>query len=60
MTPVRSATRNLVSESAPAEGRGATTLHSCANAAPPIHDRSKPSRKLPGVVVLAVLNLASP
>src|SRR5271166_2186573 len=43
-TPVCSATRNLISESATvaAEGHGEAALHSCANVAPPIHDRSKP------------------
>jgi hypothetical protein len=34
-------------------------LHSCANAAPPIHDLSKLARKPPGVVALAFPNLAS-
>ena len=60
-TPVCPATRNLISESAPAlaEGYGEAALHYCANAAPPIHDLSKFARKPPGVVALAFPNLAS-
>jgi hypothetical protein len=48
-TPVCPATRNLISESARtlAEGHGEAALHSCANAAPPIHDLSKLARKPP-------------
>ena len=59
-TPVCPATRNLISESAPAlaEGYGQAALHSCANAAP-VHDLSKLARKPPGVVGLAFPNLAS-
>jgi hypothetical protein len=61
-TPVCSATRNLISEPATvvAEGHGEAALHSCANAAPPMHERSKPARKPPGIVALAFLNPASP
>jgi hypothetical protein len=52
-TPACSATRNPTSEFATvaAEGHGEAALHSCANVAPPIHDRS---------VALAFLNPASP
>ena len=61
-SPVCSATRNLISESAPAlaEGHGEAALHSCANVAPPIDDRSKPAHKPPGVVALTFLNLGEP
>jgi hypothetical protein len=59
--PACPATRNLISESAPAlaEGHGDVALHSCANTVPPIHDFSKLARKPPGVVALAFPNLAS-
>ena len=59
-TPVCPATRNLISESAPAlaEGHGEAALHSCANAAP-VHDLSKLAHQPPGVVALAFPNLAS-
>jgi hypothetical protein len=43
-----------------AEGHGEAALHSCANVAPPIHDRSKLARKPPGIVAFAFLNPASP
>jgi hypothetical protein len=59
--PVCSATRNLVSESAPApgEGHGVGALHACAYAPSPIHDRSKPAHKPPGIVAPAFANPAS-
>ena len=59
--PVCSAARNLTSESATvaAEGHGEAALHSCANVAPPIHDRSKPARKPSSIGALAFLNSAS-
>ena len=61
-TPACSATRNPISEFATvaAEGHGEAALHSCANVAPPILDRSKLARKPPGIVALAFLNPASP
>jgi hypothetical protein len=61
-TPVCSATRNLVSESASvaAEGHGEAASHSSAIIPPPIHDRSKVARKPPGIVALAFLNPGSP
>ena len=60
-TPVCSATRNLISEFATvlAEGHGEAALHSCAQC-PPIHDRAKLARNLPGIVAPAFLNPASP
>ncbi len=60
--PVCSAARNLTSESATvaAEGHGEAALHSCANVAPPIHDRSKPASKPSSIGALAFLNSASP
>jgi hypothetical protein len=61
-TPVYPATRNLISESAPAptEKQGQAALYSCAHVASLIHDRSKPARQPPGVVALTSLNPASP
>jgi hypothetical protein len=60
--PACSATRNPISEfeSVAAEGHGEAASHSCADVAPPIHDRSKLARKPPGIVALAFLNPASP
>jgi hypothetical protein len=59
-TPVCPATRNLISESAPAlaEAHSEAASQSCANAAP-VHDLSKLARKPHGVVALAFPNLAS-
>jgi hypothetical protein len=60
-SPVCSATRDPISESAPApaEGNGEVALRACANVAAPIHDRSKPARKPPGGGALAFVNPAS-
>ena len=61
-TPLCSVTRNplSVSVTVAAEGHDEAASHSCAIAAPSIHDRSEPARKPPGIVALAFLNPASP
>jgi hypothetical protein len=61
-SPVSPATRDPISESAPAptEGNGEAALHACANVALPIHDHSKPAHKPPGIGALAFLNPAIP
>jgi hypothetical protein len=60
-SPVCSATRDPISESAPAlaEGHGEAALHPCANVASPIDDRSKPMHKPPGIVAPTFLIPAS-